>query len=251
MIGVQVFAVTENVWCIRRPSYLTCSYLVRTPRGVVLVDAGMDSSGADIYRGLDAMCARPDEVRSILLTHWHNDHAAGARAVQDKLDVPAYCHTNDVPQLTRQTARKGMSGKISELIPEWGVLVLFKGLLGEATPRAILNPQIVSDGGLIDEYFEVIETPGHTPGHLSFYYKPERVLFAGDALAVVHNDVHFMARAVTPDVNRARDSMRRCLTFEIDTLCPGHRSPITDSVRLKCDRMIKHIDGGGHWPLLG
>lgn len=114
-----------------------------------------------------------------------------------------------------------------------------------------IDPQVVEDGNLISEYFEVIETPGHTPGHLSFYYKPERVLFAGDALAVVAEDVHFMARVVTPDVERARTSMRRCLTYDIDILCPGHRSPLVDDVRRKCAKMLHHIDHGGKWPLLG
>ncbi len=129
--------------------------------------------------------------------------------------------------------------------------MLFKGLLGEATPRAILDPQTVCDGNIVDEYFEVIETPGHTPGHLSFYYKPQRILFAGDAMAVVSGDVHFMARAVTPDVEQARESMRRCLTLDIDVLCPGHRAPLVDDVRSKCKRMLQHIDRGGKWPLLG
>lgn len=217
----------------------------------MLIDAGMDSKGADIHRGLEAIRALPADISSILLSHWHNDHAAGARAIQEETQVAAYCHTDDVPQLTRQTARLGLRGAISDWIPEMGFLVLFKGLLGEATPRAILQPQTVVDGELIDEFFEVIETPGHTPGHLSFYYTPERVLFAGDALAVVGEDIHFMARAVTPDVPRARESMRRCLTLDIDVVCPGHRTPLKDDVRQKCQRMLRHIDCGGKWPLLG
>ena len=52
-------------------------------------------------------------------------------------------------------------------------------------------------------------TPGHTPGHVSFYYAPERALFAGDALAVIGDRVRFMARPVTPDLAAARASMRR------------------------------------------
>lgn len=247
----QVFAVTENVYCVRRPSYLTCSYLVHTPAGVVLVDAGMDSSGDDIVQGLSAMKAPASSVRSILLTHWHNDHAAGARAMQEASPAVAYCHQNDAPQLTRATARRGVRGTVSEFIPEWGLFVLFKGLLGEATPRAVRDPRFVGDGDVIDEYFEVIETPGHTPGHLSFFYRPEKLLFAGDALAVVADDVRFMARAVTPDLTAARQSMRKCLEREIHGICPGHRAPLRADVQRKCREMLNKIDAGIHWPLLG
>jgi len=251
MAGTQVFAVTNDVWCIRRPSYLTCSYLVRTPRGTVLVDAGMDSTGGDIQQGLAAMGSPANSVTSVLLTHWHNDHAAGTRAIQEETHAKAFCHCGDVPQLTRATARLGWLGKVSEMIPERGLLVLFKGLLGEATPRAILDPQMVVAGQIIDEFFEVIETPGHTPGHLSFYYRPEKMLFAGDALAVVGNDIHFMARAVTPNVAQARRSMRDCLSLDIEVLCPGHRTPMVEQVPRKCQQMLAHIDRGGYWPLLG
>jgi hypothetical protein len=36
----QVIEVTENVLCVRRPSYLTCSYLIRREADIVLIDAG-------------------------------------------------------------------------------------------------------------------------------------------------------------------------------------------------------------------
>jgi glyoxylase-like metal-dependent hydrolase (beta-lactamase superfamily II) len=107
------------------------------------------------------------------------------------------------------------------------------------------NGQIVAGG------FEVVETPGHTPGHASFYYKPERVLFAGDALAVIGGRVRFMARPVTLDVPAARRSMERCLSLDVHVLCPGHREPLTDDVEAECDRMRRYLSEGGRWPFLG
>ena len=70
-------------------------------------------------------------------------------------------------------------------MPELGPLVLLKGLLGEAVPRAVAATRLVHDGEQIEDEFDVIESPGHTPGHVSFFYRPERILFAGDALAVI------------------------------------------------------------------
>ena len=80
-MGTEVRRVTDSIVCLRRASYLTCSYIVRTADGLVLVDAGMDSGGADVHTGLREMNASPDDIRAILLTHWHNDHAAGAHAL--------------------------------------------------------------------------------------------------------------------------------------------------------------------------
>jgi glyoxylase-like metal-dependent hydrolase (beta-lactamase superfamily II) len=247
----QVFQVTNSVWCVRRPSYLTCSYAVTTQDGVVLVDAGMDSSGADIQALLAAMGQLEKSVRAVLLTHWHNDHAAGARAIQRRSDCPVYYHANDQPWLSRAAARGGLRGWIAKRVPEWGVGVLLIGLLGEAVPEAVRAAEYLKDGQIVAGGFEVVETPGHTPGHVSFYYRPERVLFAGDALAVIGGRVRFMARPVTLDVPAARRSMDRCLSLDIQALCPGHREPLTHGVALECDRMRRYLSERGRWPFLG
>jgi glyoxylase-like metal-dependent hydrolase (beta-lactamase superfamily II) len=236
---------------VRQPSYLTCSYGVNTPAGVVLVDAGMDSTGSDIRALLAAMGRADDSVRVILLTHWHNDHAAGARITQERSGCPVYYHAGDEPWLSRKTARGGFRGWIAKRIPEWGIGVLLIGLLGEAVPEAVAATGHVHDGERIADEFEVIETPGHTPGHTSFYYRPERALFAGDALAVIGGRVRFMARPVTLDLEAARRSMARCLSWDIGVLCPGHREPLTTGVEQACARMRRYLAAGGRWPLLG
>src|SRR5688572_2962266 len=110
-MGLEVFPVTPNVWCLRRRSYLTCSYVARAGGGVVLVDAGMDSTGNDIEQALTrAFGATVQDVRAVLLTHWHNDHAAGARAVQERSRAKVYYHVGDQPELTRATATAGVRG---------------------------------------------------------------------------------------------------------------------------------------------
>jgi glyoxylase-like metal-dependent hydrolase (beta-lactamase superfamily II) len=140
---------------------------------------------------------------------------------------------------------------VSDRIPELGVLVLFKGLLGEATSRAVTANRLVADGECLLNDFEVIATPGHTPGHVAYFYRPARALFAGDALAVINGRIRFMARPVTPDQPAARDSLRRCLALQPAIICPGHREPLTTDVAGACHAMASYLDSGGAWPLLG
>jgi glyoxylase-like metal-dependent hydrolase (beta-lactamase superfamily II) len=251
MFGTQLNWVTQNILCIRRPSYYTCSYLVRAKAGNVLIDAGMNSKGADVRKALAFSGESIGSIQAILLTHWHNDHAAGAEAIRRDSAAAVYYHSGDEPFFTGRTSRRGIRGWISEIIPECGILVLAKGLLGEATPRQVIATRLVRDGEVILDDFLVIETPGHTSGHVSYYYKPEKALFAGDSLAVVNRRVRFMARPVTQDVDRARASMEKCLALDVEVLCPGHRNPMTDNVAAECTRMREYLKSGAAWPLLG
>lgn len=249
---IEVFPVTNNVWCVRRRSYFTCSYLILCATGIVAVDASMDSHGKDMEEGVvAAFGSTPADIRAVLLTHWHNDHAAGAAALRQRYSTRVSYHAGDRSAFTRQTAARGIRGWLSDVIPEVGLLVLFKGLLGEAAPNAVEADCLVYDGQRVEQDFAVIETPGHTPGHVSYYYHPEKVLFAGDALAVVNGQVRFMARPVTPDLRKARESMIRCLDRPIQHLCPGHRMPLSQGTEERCAEMVRRLRAGIPWPLLG
>lgn len=247
-MSLQILRVTDSITCLRRVSYLTCSYLVRREAGIVLVDAGMKSDGSDVLAGLAAVGATAADVLAVLLTHWHNDHAAGAAEIRARSGAPVCASAGEIPFLTRSTASRGLAGRLSDAIPEVGPLVLAKGLLGSAPMRAVEVDRIVGDGDEI-EGFRALETPGHTPGHVSYWYEPERALFAGDALAVVGGRLRFMARPVTPDRSEARRSMARCVALDPALVCPGHRGPVRVDARERerfADRVAR-----GRWPVLG
>lgn len=250
-MSTEVRRVSDSIVCLRRASYLTCSYIVRTSKGLVLIDAGMDSDGADVHVGLKALAARVEDVRAILLTHWHNDHAAGAQAIHAASGAPVYYHRDDEPYFTGRTGATGVRRWISDRIPEIGVLVLFKGLLGESTPRAVSAQSFVRGADVVLDDFEIIATPGHTPGHVSYFYRPERALFAGDALAVIDGRIRFMARPVTPDLAAARQSLHACLAVRPRIVCPGHREPLVTGAEAACEDMQRYLAAGGRWPLLG
>jgi glyoxylase-like metal-dependent hydrolase (beta-lactamase superfamily II) len=211
----------------------------------------MDSDGSDVHAGLHEMNAAPSEIRAILLTHWHNDHAAGAHALHELTGAPVYYHRGDEPFFTGRAGATGARRWLSDQIPEWGVLVLAKGLLGEATPRAVMAQHFVKDGDLILDDFEVITTPGHTDGHVCYFYRPAKALFAGDALAVINGQIRFMARPVTPDLRAARSSLEKSLALKPEIVCPGHREPLTTGVESACDAMHSYLETGRRWPFFG
>lgn len=247
----QAYALTPELWCLNNPSYLSCSYLLRTAQGIWLFDAGMDSGGADMLSALAEMGASPQEVTAIFLTHWHNDHAAGAAALQALSGAPVYCHALEIPFLSRATATRGWRSRLADACPEWGLFVLFKGMFGNAIPRAIERLSPLEAGDTPFAGLEVLATPGHTAGHLAYYYRPGRMLFCGDAIAVLQGQPCFMARPITPDPPAARAAIVSCLAREIAWLCPGHRQPLACPTGEALRWFRAWVDSGGDWPLLG
>ena len=246
----HVFSVTEGVYCVMRRSYFTCSYLVEIPSGLVAIDAGMKSTGSEMLCAIDELGRSVRDVKAILLTHWHNDHAAGAAMLAELSGADVYYSAREADHMTRVAANTGLRGKISGMIPENGPLVLIKGLLGNAPQQPVAATQFVKGGDTIHQ-FEVIDTPGHTVGHVSYFYRPKGVLFSGDAIAVVNKRLRFMARPTTEDKVLAHASMCRLMEFPMKAVCPGHREPLTENVATETSRMRKLLEGGGKWPLFG
>lgn len=211
----------------------------------------MDSEAADFLQGLRELGFSPDCLKAILLTHWHNDHSAGAAFLKREFGVRVHYHSGDCASFTRQTASHGVRAWVGKHVPEEGVLVLLRGLLEEAPPDAITADHLVADGEIIESEFRAVATPGHTTGHVAYIHEPTKTLFCGDALAVVKNQLQLMARPVTLDLPSARVSALRCLREEVQFVCPGHRGPLTENVAQERQRLQAYLEAGGRWPLLG
>ena len=198
----------------------------------------MDSGGADLFAAIKTLGFSPADLKAVLLTHWHNDHAAGAAAMHSQLNVPIYYSAIEEPFFTRETAKHGIRGWLGEKIPEIGVLVLLRGLLEEAPPLAVKATSLLVDGG-------------HTDGHIAYFHEKSGVLFCGDAMAVVGGRLQFMARPVTLDQAAARASVVRCLDLKPKIVCPGHRAPLTKNVEAEVERFRALAKSDAPWPLLG
>ena len=243
--------VSESVYCVQRRAYLSCSYFVTRPDGVVCVDAGLDATGGDMVRGLKEAGRDVSEVRAILLTHWHNDHAAGAARVQEQSGARVYYHADAAPWFTREAAAKGVRGWLARRLPDAGPFGPLRGMLDAASPHRLDAHALVADGDVVEGCFRVLETSGHEAGHVSYWFEKERVLFAGDALAVAGDHVTYIGRWLTRDVEAARASMLRCLELPAKAICPGHRHPLVDPAPEHLAAMRAEVAARQRWPVFG
>lgn len=209
----------------------------------VLVDAGFRFSGGRILeaiRTLERERARGDAdgdpptaasgvdspalVRAHALTHPHPDHQGASALLCSRLELPLWCGAGDRAAMA--------SGAVESLYPGGGnALLRLQGRLLGGPPRPVDRPLREGDtvGG-----FTVLETPGHTPGHLSFWRPDDRVLVAGDVILNGHPFVPGTTGLRTPpdlftvDPARNRESARRLAALEPEVVCFGHGPVVRD-----------------------
>lgn len=107
---------------------------------------------------------RQSQLKAILLTHAHFDHMAGNAFLVDAVDAPIALHEADLPLLQSKGGADA-----------WGIPVQ-----PSPEPTIWLKPEQVVKIGALE--FKVLYTPGHTPGHVSFYEENHKVVFDGDVL---------------------------------------------------------------------
>jgi len=142
----------------------TNCYLVGDPesRQAVVIDPGGDSG--HIARRIEEHNL---QLAAILNTHAHFDHIMDAWALKKILGGEIYLHDKDQPLIHDRTVGLGA-------IPRPGAQAMKTDI------DRSLHEGDVLEFGLI--HLKVLETPGHSPGHVSFYFAEAGVLFVGDTL---------------------------------------------------------------------
>ncbi len=172
------------------------------------------------------------DIKAILLTHRHSDHAANAEYISKKHNAPVFCHKNDLLYLNGTKKPEKIPYGIGEFYDD--ILIIFENK----------RPAICSVARSFDEFknsdFVIYDMPGHTEGSAFIYHKPTQILFSGDVLftgipAIGRKERLFAAvKQYSVDVKLCHKHLYEFLKDPppINIICSGH-GPIVDKDVMK------------------
>ena len=176
---------------------------IEADHGVVLVDTGVPSQADDVREALAEIGHDLADVSLVVFTHQDGDHAgAGAELVAES-DALTAASVGDAPAIDgRADTVKGEG----ERYPPVRVDIEFvEGVTFETNAGTV----------------EVVETPGHTPGHVSLFLPDADLLLAGDALTG-GDELRGPREDVTPDLETAHDSVTHLAEYDYETVLCFH-----------------------------
>ena len=206
--------------------------------GITLVDAGLPGQLPRIEAGLKGLGLKLSDVRRLLLTHQDLDHIGSADAVVKATGAVVYAHAADVPYIQGEKPLLKMdAGRYESRIQ--GLSEAQKKMVREvlASPPRVRVQNVLGGGEELPFHggVVVIPTPGHTPGHVCYYMKKQRLLLAGDAMRVEEGSLIGPSPMATPDMRSAVASLKSLLAFPIDSVLCYHGGLVSREVgsRLK------------------
>jgi hydroxyacylglutathione hydrolase len=187
--------------------------------GDVVVDAGAKVNAKRLIRALHGHA-----VGAHALTHAHPDHAGGSRRLVEALDVPVWVGERD-----RDAVQAGRPPA-----PEtWAqpAVARFGGFEAVGVARSLREGDDIGHG------FVVLDTPGHSDGHVSFWRERDRTLVVGDvlfnlSLLTTVPGLREPPAILTRDSRLNRESARRVAALEPELALFGHGPPLRDPAAL-------------------
>lgn len=245
-MGVQV---SPDVYC--HTIQIVNIILVGDSKGFVLIDAGMPNSADEIIAVVEKQIGKGSQPKAILLTHGHFDHVGAIIELVEQWNVPVYAHELEIPFLTGEksypepdaSVEGGMVAKMSPLFPNEPINL-----------GTHVNP-LPTDGsvpGLPD--FRWVHTPGHTPGHVSFFRDVDRTLIVGDAFVTVkqenlfdvltqHKEISGPPRYLTTDWELAKQSVEKLNALKPNIAITGHGLPMSgQELTENLDKLTREFD---------
>ncbi len=217
--------IIENLYIV--PGVIANLFLIVDTDGLTIIDAGLPGSHRKILSYVAGLGKSPADVKRIILTHSDIDHVGGLAALQKATGARTYASQIEADAIA--------TGKPSRVIKTQGfsmrrtLMRLMAPIMG-ARPMKV--DEILKDGQKLPVLggLRVVETPGHTPGHISLYAPAAGVLFCGDSMRTKEDGPNVGTPAtLTWDADKAKQSIRQQATLGARLLCPGHGPVLRDA----------------------
>lgn len=234
---------------------LVNAFFVGEPGGPwAIVDTGTVPTPAPFIAAATARYGKDSKPTAIYLTHGHQDHVSAALPLATHYDVPIYAHRMELPYLTGKSEYPPFDVTLGGAFnPIVRTLSNKPANLGEWVMA------LPDDGSLPGmPGWEAIETPGHSPGHVSFYRRSDSTVIVGDAFITMEQEtivglatrkpvLHSPPVYATPDWVAARKSVRRIADLWPKVVATGHGFPLAgDQLGAKLDEFAEHYRNPTH-----
>ena len=220
------------------------SAIVQSAAGAAIVDPGPTTCLATLELGLQQQGIRWDDVRHILLTHIHLDHAgATGTIVRAHPHVTVFVHERGAPHVA--DPQKLIDSATRLYGDDMG------RLWGEIAAVPLQNLNTLGGGEQIDaggRRFEVAYTPGHASHHVSYLDRSSGVAFVGDTAGVCIDGGYVLPPTPPPDIDveKWRASLDALEAWSPDTIFLTHFGPI-GSVRPHLETLWQNLEEMARW----
>lgn len=184
------------------------AYILYRGGEAALVDTGVGGSEGAIEAALPEIDLGWDSVGHLIVTHKHPDHQGSVEAVLAASEAPWYAGAGDIGEITAST-----------------------------------EGSTVGDGDSVFD-LQIIETPGHTPGHISVLDPATGILVAGDALNGADGGVAGANPDFSEDMEAANASVRKLADFDYEVALFGHGEPVVEGASGLVTELAESLDGG-------
>jgi glyoxylase-like metal-dependent hydrolase (beta-lactamase superfamily II) len=206
-----------------RPEIIATAILYGTA-GVALVDPGPSTTLDNLTTALTRKGIRFEDVRQILITHIHLDHAGATGSILAKFPhIEVVVHQRGAPHLADPSKLLASAGRLyqNDMDQLWGEV------------RAVDKTRLkVIDGGerviAAGRELETAYTPGHASHHVSYFDLASRVAFVGDTAGICRGVSTYVMPPTPPpdiDVEAWQQSAEKILAWDPDTLFLTHFGP--------------------------
>jgi glyoxylase-like metal-dependent hydrolase (beta-lactamase superfamily II) len=205
-------------------------FLVDNDGALTLIDTGIEGAEKKIFKALAEIGRGPSDIKQVILTHLHPDHAGSAAAIQKLLNVPVYAHHADAVLIEQGIGMREPMTRMPGFI-SW----MIYNLMLKKAPKTITpvsNIIDLSDGQLLPILtgVKIIHSPGHSAGHICLLFEQEQLLIAGD-ICMNTNGLEYSI--LYEDVALAKQTIKDVSKCNFNIACFGHGKPVIGNASKK------------------
>jgi glyoxylase-like metal-dependent hydrolase (beta-lactamase superfamily II) len=217
------------------------AFLLDKGTELTLIDTLFYTDARRIIDRIGSIGRSVEDLKHIVLTHAHRSHLGGLATLKGLSGATVYSHAWEADIVAgERTAQPVTPVPMRPLSTYWHVYYLQLGAaLGRGKHPPCPVDATLEDGDTVGPA-RVLHTPGHTPGHLAFWWSDRKVLLAGDAIATYPVfGPGWPAFTLNPTQHQA--SLSRMAELDMEVLAVGHGDPVTAGAAERVRSLVENL----------